>query len=116
MVARGAVHAVAHNSFTVPVSVCGWRGSRVHVEMHVCNKRNWPVWYRFEAFVIRVQNIEMKLQKLFFFVISSIGRKNSMEEFSYTQTHAFFFFFLNYFIHLSGEDSFSAKRHLMRGH
>lgn len=54
MAARGAVHAVAHNSFTVPVSV--WvEGSRVHVEMHVCNKRNWPIWYRFEAFVIRVQ-------------------------------------------------------------
>lgn len=50
--APGAVHAGAHRSFTVPVNV--WvEGSRVHVEMHACNKRNWPFCNRLEALLIR---------------------------------------------------------------
>lgn len=87
MLARGAVHAIAHNSFTVPVKCVGGWGARVHVEMHVCNKRNRPICSRFQAFVIRVHNIQMRLQKLAF---NFINQKEKLGKSIFTHRDACF--------------------------
>lgn len=112
LVARGAVHAVAHNSFTVPVGggVARARGdARVQQEelahlvpfRGICNPSP--------------KHINEAANIFFYYHYYFNNQQEHFDKSIFIHRRMLFFFF-NYFFHLSGEDSFSVKRHLMRGH